>query len=365
MQQFVNANQPVSYVGAIHTSAIERPIPLRFGEGVNGYILEGVTDMNFILAQGRRGNKHWMQTSRVSFKYAPGVRMTKDNSSNLVPTNQKVGFVFDKVLWDNFTKITLTEGRGKTKDQEQRSFYSFRKPFHAVSFSFIAMHYSNGQPISSYASIQDSLAGRNNYIQGDFSTNVLQPSFTYNYFSPGGTLVSTNLGYQRDGNWFGPFSFLDAQKQRYGQDRLVGFTQLLTHAFKNPFGREIRVIGKDHNTYWISPMWEYRLRLEYEYILGNLNQFNRTKDYRFNVHLYAEGRPLRSRALGYVLHVYRGRDYFNIRYDDIVWVVEGGLSFVINRYQNPYFHQDQAIIKRSEELPEFYQKQEMKNKTKH
>lgn len=357
LQQLVNAGQPVSYLGFVAVTPIERPLPLRFGEGANGYILEGVTDLSFLLLEGRRGNKHWQQTSRLSFRYAPGVRMTRDNSSNVIPTNQKVGFVVDKVLWDNFTGAFFTESRGNTYDWERRSFFGERKTLQTVSVSLVAMHYSNGQPTGTYASVSDSLIGRNDYIKGDFSTNVLQASLTYHRLSVYGNLLSVNVGYQDDGNWFGPFSYLEAQDKRYGYSRITGYAQWITRPHRNPFGHEVDVFGRDGRTYRIDPKWEYRLRFEYEYILGDLSLFNRSQDYRFNWHLYLEGRPLRSRSLGYLIHVYRGRDYFNIRYDDVVWVFSGGISFTINRYLNPRFHPDKAILNASNTEPLFYQKQ--------
>jgi hypothetical protein len=364
LHEIWNANLPVSYVSlpmiGMYTKSIERVGPLVLGEGVNGYILEGITDLNFILNQGRRQQAHWKQTTRIAFKYAPGLRMTEDNSSNLLPTNQKVGFQFDKVLWDSYTNVIFTESEGSTSRNERKNFFVDKAPLHSLNFTFIAMHFSNGQPDGSYRSVD---SARNDYIKGDFSTNLLQPSFTYNYYTKKRQLLSVNLGYQKDLNIGGPLAFLDVQHQRYGENRIIGYLQWRSMPRTHWLGLTKDVKGTDGHNYRIHRKWEYRYRWEFEYILGDLSKFKRSQDYRFNWHLYLEAQPMRSRAVGYVFHLFRGRDYFNIRYDDITWVAHVGLSFTINRYHNPRFHPDETIKENGDE-PKFYQKQSSRQKNK-
>jgi hypothetical protein len=359
LQEIFNGDLPPSYVSVpmigMYTRSIERVGPLILGEGMINYVLEGVMDQNFILAQGRRNNAHWQQTTRIAFKYAPSLRMTRDNSSNLLPTNQKVGFQVDKVLWDSYTRIFFTESRGTTQRIQKVNFFADSKPVHSIAFNFVAMHYSNGQPEGVYRSVD---SARNDYIKGDFSTNLFRFTFTYNYYSSARKLFSINTGYQRDANVGGPFVFIPEQNKRYGRNRVVGFLQWRSSPRPHIIGLTKNVIGRDDgNFYRIRRMWEYRIRWEYEYILGDLSLFKRSRDYRFNWHLYLEGWPLRSRTLGYLIHIYRGRDYFNIRYDDIVWVAHAGLSFTINRYHNPRFHPDESIIGTGN-TPSFINRQE-------
>jgi hypothetical protein len=359
MQQYWNANLPVSYISipffGHYTKSIERVGGLILGEGMNGYIIEGITDQNYILNQGRRQNRHWEQTFRFAFKYAPGVRMTQDNSSNLLPTNQKVGFQIDKVIWDDFTNIFFTESEGKTEINEAKNFFDSTKGHTSVNFSLIVMHYSNGQASGVF---RDQVTGRNDYIKGDFSTNVVQPTFTLNHFNKKKELLSANIGYQFDGNLYGPLEYIPEQKYRYGNHRVVGYLQWRSKPSRNIVGATKRMRGLDGCDYKVRRMWEYRVRWEYEHILGNMDSLKRSKDYRFNWHLYLEGQPMRSRTIGYFMHLYRGRDYFNIRYDDMVWIFNFGFSFTINRYKNPRFHPNSAIKGFSDEEPKFYQQQQ-------
>lgn len=60
MQQFCNASLPLSYLTfpmiGIRERSIERVGPLVLGEGMNGYILEGNMDLNFVLNQGQEAS---------------------------------------------------------------------------------------------------------------------------------------------------------------------------------------------------------------------------------------------------------------------------------------------------------------------
>lgn len=269
----------------------------------------------------------------------------------------------DKVLWDSYSQIYFTKSNGRTELAERKNFFNdTRKDLHSLNFTLIAMHYSNGQPEGVFRSID---SARNDYIKGDFSTNLIQPSLTYNYYNRKRQLFSANLGYQYDATWFGPFYYIDEQIGRYGRHRALGYFQFRSGPKKNPFfAHTKKVRGRDGKDYKIHRLWEYRLRWEWEYILDDLSTFKRSKDYRFNWHLYLEGQPMRSRTLGYFVHLYRGRDYFNIRYDDIVQFFQFGFTFTINRYLNPRFHPDEAIKGYSAEMPGFFQKQQEKRRRK-
>ncbi len=355
MQQIITANWPVSYLSPLALSynpLRNRTVPLQFGEGQKGYILEGLTDLQFVLAQGRPGAKHFYQTGRVTVRYAPAVRMTFDNSSNLLPTNQKIGLQADKVIWNNYTKRRGINPKPEGWDLERINYWKQEtKPLQMVYGTFTAMHYSNGQPEGVWYN-NDPTFNRNDYITGDFSTNLLQASFTYSRFYK--NLLSANLGFQYDGDWGGPFVFIPEQKNRYGRKRLTGFMQYNSFP-TTPFFRKRRYIvrGSDGNNYRTNYKWEWKIRGEWEYILGNLGIYPGGANgrlYRFNYHLFAEGMPLRSRSLGYVLHYYRGRDYLNIRYDDPVWAIMFGISIKLKKFVNPRFDPD-LHIEQTTELP--------------
>lgn len=82
---------------------------------------------------------------------------------------------------------------------------------------------------------------------------------------------------------------------------------------------------------------EWHFRLKGEYIADNVDRFvpniqNSNKKYRFSNHVFIEYRPLVSRSVGYMIHGFYGRDYLNIRYDDIVFIGMIGITFSMDKY---------------------------------
>jgi hypothetical protein len=158
-------------------------------------------------------------------------------------------------------------------------------------------------------------------------------------------LLTGGLGYQFD------LGGMPEQTNRYGQNRILLILQSRSKprtAFFNiiPKLRTIKEI--DINTgksYTLKRLWEHRVRIESDYILGNLDDFHRSQNYRFGVHFYYEILPLRSRSIGAIFHAYYGRDYLNIRYDDIVLGIMGGLTLSINKYNSPQFSAKDYIVK--------------------
>lgn len=118
MHKLMDGIFPVSYVSlrTMSIGSIERPVPLREGEGKNGYLLETYLDQVFPLIFNKNQEGHFTQTFLCSFRYAPAFRITKDDSYALIPTNQKVGLHLDKVLWDSETKFIFTSPRGHRYD---------------------------------------------------------------------------------------------------------------------------------------------------------------------------------------------------------------------------------------------------------
>jgi|GEM_PF-852518 len=363
MKRILTGVQPISYVAPLpYFKAQERIIPLRFGEGQNGYILEGWIDLAFTLLQGRAQMDHFSQTSRVSFRYAPAVRMTRDNSSNLIPTNQKVGFQIEKVLWDSYTRNFVVDKRGNRFEYANNNRWLRQDhSLHQIHAIFNALHYSNGQAQGVYASPEDSILGRNDYIKGDFSTNILNFSLVYSYYN--NYLLSASLGYQRDSHWGGPFTYLEEQRGRYGMNRIIGFLQYRSRPTANLIKHSISVkdIYHDRN-YRVKLLWEHRIRFDFEYILDNLDRFNRSKEYRFSGHLFYELNPLRSRTAGFIVHLFYGRDYMNIRYDDIVFAAMAGVSFTLTKYRHPRFNPNRYVI--GEEEKARYEKIQEEKKQK-
>ncbi|MEJ7736149.1 MAG: hypothetical protein WKF97_01880 [Chitinophagaceae bacterium] len=347
MQRIISGIQPISYVSPLllHFRPKDRVVPLRFGEGKNGYTLEAWADQTFTLLQGRSQMDHFSQTSRVSFRYAPAVRMTMDNSSNLLPGNHKAGIQVDKILWDSYTRLFFTDRPDERfAFADDNSWLRQKHTLHLLHATFNAMHYSNGQGEGVYASVEDSIIGRNDYVKGDFSTNLLNLTLTYSYYNT--FLMSAGFGYQHDGNWGGPFSYIEEQRKRYGNDRLLGFLQYRSPPVQNKFRKSITVRDIYHQrSFEVKRLWEHRVRVDLEYILGPLDRFKRVNNSRLNTHIFYELNPLRSRTAGIIAHVYHGRDYMNIRYDDIVFVFMAGISFTLNKYRHPRFNPNNYIIR--------------------
>ncbi|MFZ4796380.1 MAG: hypothetical protein ACOYMA_02735 [Bacteroidia bacterium] len=339
LQAVFIGNQPISYFAWMpEFYPIERPIKLQSEEGKYGYLFEANFDQNYTLFQGRSNANYFWQTTKLSFKYAPLLRLTFDMNNYLLPTNQKVGGQLEKVLWDNHTNYKIYKKNLETIDE--KSLRNSTKPIKMVYLSLTGMHYSNG--LIFQKNFSDSAKTRNNYQKGYFSTNYFQAIFYYSYLQQ--KLLTIGLGYQLD------VSGMNDQMNRYGQNRILLILQSRSKprtAYFNLVPRLRTIKETDNNTgktYVLKRLWEHRFRFESEFIAGNLDNFKRSQDYRFGMHLYYEILPLRSRSVGAMIHTYYGRDYLNIRYDDVVFGVMGGLTISFNKYINPRFSAKNYIV---------------------
>lgn len=332
MYEILKGIQPVTFVGAAVYKGINRPYKLIDGEGKGGYVGEVNMDQTFTLLQGRNGSSHFWQRGRLAFRYAPAFRMANDSSLPLIPSNQKAGLEFSYAIWNNYTT-------DKKKLKEDPVYYARdldwvnkKKTFKVMHLIFHAMHYSNGQPPGSFYRTTPVL--RNDYKRGDFSTNFLSLMGVYSIYTKENRLYSAGLGYRIDGEVGGALSYIDAQKQRFGYHRLLGLLQYRTKPI--PFGKLIP--WTDIHTgrqYALRNKLSLRHRVEAEYILGNLDKFDRPKNFRLGIHYYCELDIAKSRTAGIVFHWYRGRDYLNIRYDDVVSGGNLGISFNLMKYRPP------------------------------
>lgn len=346
MQRIMNGLLPVSYFSlkTFTVHPVNRILPLREGEGKNGYLLEGQIDQVFPLMWNRNQENHFWQTSRLSFRYAPALRMSEDDSHVIIPTNQKVGAQLDKVVWDNQTRYIIFAPRGHKYDyKDNYKWMQGNEPLKMLQLQANLMHFSNGQRSGVYATSSDSVIRRNDYTKGDFSTNYFNAMLIYSRYHY--SLLSAGLGYQEDlGTPDGTFSYVMQQERRYGRHRFLGLLQYRTRPFSNPLSRHIRFYDPGTDKYYkVDRQIELRFRLETEYIVGDLSDFKRSKDYRMNTHFFAELNFFRSRSFNVFLHGYYGRDYFNIRYDDIIWAVHFGGSLSLIRYRPPRFDPNEGL----------------------
>lgn len=298
--------------GFNNISAIgKRRVPLREGEGKNGVFLAANLDFRLLLFMGRAHNKPWMRRIRSTFDYRVNFRMTNDESKPIVPYSQDVGFGLDIALYDNINGFIW-------KDQQRQDLPTY---LHFTTLKFKLHHYSNGQSPGFFFGTPDGI--RNDYLSGDFSTNFFSANVVSSLANTERKdLYNVGLGLRADwGLESGGFIFSPEQEKRYGKLRV----EYLFDYYTGPVGK---------NKY---RMREWHFRLKGDYIADNLDLFipnlqNTNKKYRFSSHLFVEYRPLISRSVGYMIHLFYGRDYLNIRYDDIVFIAMGGLSFTINKY---------------------------------
>ncbi len=342
LQSIITGNQPISYFAWMPSfMPVERPIPLGTKEGKYGYLFEGNFDQSFTLFQGRSNSNYFLKTTRISFRFAPTLRLTFDMNNYLLPTNEKVGGQVDKVIWDNYSHhIIYQKKNDSTESDDLLNWDKNEKPVKMIYLSFTGMHFSNGLILSKV--FLDSTHTRNDYQSGYFSTNYFQAMVNYSYLKI--KLLTVGIGYQID------VSGMHAQQNRYGQNRILLVLQSRSKpriAYFNIIPQLRTIHEKDLITgksYTLKRLWEHRIRIESEYILGNLSDFHRSSDYRFSTHFYYEILPLRSRSVGALFHAYYGRDYLNIRYDDIVFGIMAGLTLDINKYRTPRFSEKDYIV---------------------
>lgn len=342
LNQMVIGDHPLNYLAVLpQYFGLDRPIPLMDGEGERGYILEGNLDQIYTVYRGRIFDTQFWQTSTISIRYSPIVRLSLDEDSKpAMPLNNKLGLRIDKGIWDNVSEKDNHEQLDTVKFQMEMA------PNNNLQYIYLtinAAHYSNGMRSGSY--INDTTVIRNDYADGNFSTNYANISFTYSSLK-NNKLRSVSLGYQREFGFKGVAEYTDEQVGRYGYNRILTTAQ---YRFK-PFalwGNRKKECMKYF--YWydyhkdtlikIKRMAEFRLRFESECIIDNsdkLELYDRSNLYRFSGHLFAEINPWKWRTVGMFIHAFYGRDYLNIRYDDPIFAIMGGFTLDFKKFIPPF-----------------------------
>lgn len=325
------ANQEPSYLSIMpHTAPIDkRRIPLIQSEGANSNfdLVEANINLQFPLFFGRRDGKHLSKTNRITFDYNGTFRMTLDDSKPLTPSSHKIGFSWYLSMYNN-----QTGWFGNRKDDNNIYFSSLEgKNLNFINFLFKIHHYSDGQaPGFYYFPIEnDSTFFRNNYINGDFSTNYVYFELTKGIYKKLGQLYQFSFGYRHDlGTDTSTFAFSKEQENSYGRNRL--FLKYDYHSRR----KTIR-LGKKRKLNYHS-----HFRIEIEQILGDMSNFqanliNDGKKYRTGIKTMFELAPANHRAVGYFISGYYGRDYLNIRYDDVIYSIQAGLTLNFDKYFAP------------------------------
>lgn len=277
-QYILRQHDPIMYLTFVPTiNPLEnRVLPLRQKEGADGYILEGNISHRINIYRGKYYSPYnFLKKLRVTLDAAFNLRMTKDESSPLLPQNNEIGLGMDYLL-SNINKL----------QKNNASSHWLKLQVH---------HFSNGQAgLSTYGD-------RNNYIDGDFSTNYAR--FMVNSMYRRGKwenqLWTIGYGYQRDLDIGGPLTISNHLWSNYGFNRLLVNLQWLCepdYCYEN----------QDDVTL-VSRRSQLMVRAELGYIFGDgMNNYTYQNKYPFNAHLYISWIPFVTVNAGLVFHGYIG-----------------------------------------------------------
>jgi hypothetical protein len=301
-------HDPIMYVAfPFIKPLVTRSVPLRDGEGKNGFWVEGQFGYRFVIYQGKYFSYPVFQRTRFTFDVNLMPRMARDNSSPLLPFNNKFGFGLDYLL----SRLTDLKKENST----------------LVWTTLQLHHFSNGQADSFFLNTPEK---RNNYRSGDFSTNYFRLMLNVSKTSQQKSIFTTGIGFQREVDLGGPLSSSKELDRYYGVNRaLLNFQwtrkpSLITVNYANRGTTE-------NDTVNVSVRRQISFRSELEYILGDLSLFPGTTKYRIGWHNYLTYMPSVNNEVGFMLHTFVGRDYLNIRFDDIVFIGEAGLYVKFNK----------------------------------
>jgi len=319
MQRAWISQDGISYATFPYSQSLgDRRLGFEDGEGANGYLVEANLDLRFPFFMGRPGNSSLKRRQRFTIDYRANFRMTNDSSKPIVPWSNYFGIGHDFTIYDSKKKWVWNDrGIGDSTKIEAKEKFNF------ITLTTLMHHYSNGQPLGFYTYSSDSTERRNDYVSGDFSTNYLKFSLKWSFAdNEKHSLTTVGLSYRMDGGFENtPLVFTSEQERAYGRKR-IGLH------FDYSSGPNTRMFRADQ---------EWRFKTELTYITDKLDLFdpNLVEDreaYRLMFHQFIELRPLNHRTVGYLMHFYAGRDYMNIRYDDVIWMIQIGISLSVDKY---------------------------------
>lgn len=300
-------NDPMMYLAFPAIKPIlKRQIRLQDGEGRNGYWAEGHFGYRFVIYQGKYYSYPIFQRMRLTFDVSLLTRLTQDNSNPLLPNDNKFGFGLDFLLSSLKRLYELKGG--------------------LIWTSFQLHHYSNGQADSFFL---NNSVKRNNYKTGDFSTNYVKAILNISTNTVNKNFVIVGFGYRHEIDLGGPFTSSPELRNYYGDGRVL----FHLHWIRRPRLETVNTTNRGINKREIVKREVRRhlgIRTELEYLTGDLSEFEHSNKYRLSGHAYLNYMPSVTNEIGFLLHGYVGRDYLNIRFDDVVFIGEIGLYFKFN-----------------------------------
>lgn len=228
------------------------------------------------------------------------------------------------------------------------------------------MHYSNGQDTGAVVYNQPMTAFRNNYINGNFSTNYTKIQLQYHETNAKGQYLCGGIGYRRDFSLGKIFSYETRQEGRYGYNFInmdlqfrTGPVKFLWHVrdvvtekqkqkvktakktYKKMYDNQSDSLTMQSNNIldeerkmqkiqYLPGLWEFAFKANLVFIPDNIEPGDFAN--KFGIDLQVESIPLFSPQWSLFFGAYYGRDYLNIRYDLPVIIIKGLVAFQINRY---------------------------------
>ena len=295
-------HDPIMYLAfPIIQPVVDRQVELENGEGKDGYWLQSHFAYRFNIYKGKYYSAPILQRMRFTLDASLLSRLTRDDSNPLLPFNNKFGLGLDFLL---------------------SSLNGLKKEKATLLWTTLQLHhYSNGQADSFF--IENPIQ-RNNYRSGDFSTNYGRILLNLGSIASDKSIMITSIGYQHELDPGGPLSRSKELDRYYGDSRLL-FTfqwaqkpKLTTNEYKN-------LASPEKSKVTVERRHQLGFRTELEYILGNLDNYPGENKYRIGWHNYLTYAPAVTNEVGFMAHTYLGRDYLNMRFDDVVFVGELGL----------------------------------------
>jgi hypothetical protein len=296
-------HEPIMYLTVPYINNIKkRNLDLKDGEGKNGAIAEAHFGYRFVIYKGKYYHHRVFQRTRFTFDVSLLLRLANDRSLPLLPTNNKFGLGLDFLLSDPKSLLKETTV--------------------PVWLTIQAHHYSNGQAGTFF---DNDTVQRNNYIDGDFSTNYVRATLNIARLKDQKNILSTWLGYQCDVDPGGALERSKDLGNYYGNRRLLFGLQwmrrsdLVTAHYRNRATAALDKVAVQRRR-------QLTIKTELDYITDNdLSRFQGSNKYRLGWHSYFSFMPSVTNEVGFIIHTYVGRDYLNIRFDDVVFIGAAGI----------------------------------------
>ncbi|MCR9152563.1 MAG: hypothetical protein NXI09_00515 [Bacteroidetes bacterium] len=344
------ANQEIAYMtfAPLVQSIGAYRIPLRANEGEAGplSLFEAKVPVRFVVAQGRPSSNAIYRSMRITLDYMPNFRMHLDESKPLSPSDQRVGLTWDYAFWNN--NRNLEDKADSSQTYATNLVPINRKYLQSLNFSFRVHHYSNGQSPGFF--FTDSTGDqRNDYQSGDFSSNYFRFGLTHSLnVLNSGKLIQSSLYLRQDWGTNSGLFFSPEQNRAYGRTRIEMVFDYRGRVFYA--GKRVSYL-QDGKRYLLRKAFQNHWRLELTYIADDLSDFRpnlknwETGDskYRTGLKAFYELSPLNHRNIGYMAMIYYGRDYLNIRYDNIVYSIQVGVSFSLDKYFPTLYNTNRTV----------------------